>query len=367
MRVPLFQPKIREDAIQAVSHILRSGWLEAGATTEAFEQAFAQYVEAAHCVALNSGTAALHLALRLLDLPPGSEVITTPITFVSTNHAILYERCTPVFADIQLKTGNLDVQATAAKITERTRVIMVVHYGGYPCDLDEFYALAHQHGLVVIEDCAHACGATYKNRRIGGHGQLHAFSFNAVKNLAIGGGGALTVSTKTLALRAQRLRWLGIDRETFQRTSTEDYRWEYDVTEIGFKYQMNDIQAAIGLAQLPYLNDDNAARAKIAAQYQNQLSTVPGIQLLTYEPDRTSSFHLFCVLAENREALAAKLRRAGVDVSVHYKRNDLYPMYTRQHLPNAEQFWRHVLSLPMYPDLTEEQIDYVARVIEKGW
>jgi perosamine synthetase len=292
MRIPLFRPVIREEAIEAVSEVLRSGWLGLGSKTQAFEKAFASYVGAPYGVGVNSGTSALHLGLHLLNLSPGSEVITTPLTFVSTNHVILYEGCQPVFADIQPDTGNLDADSVSERITERTGAIMLMHYGGYPCDLDEFYTLARDRGIPIIEDCAHACGATYKGKRIGSHGDIHAFSFNAVKNLPMGDGGALTVRSEEHAARLRRLRWLGIDRDTFQRTEPQVYQWEYDVTEVGFKYQMNDIQAAIGLTQLRHLDEDNARRAEIAAQYRERLANVPGVRMLQYKDNRTSSFHL---------------------------------------------------------------------------
>jgi perosamine synthetase len=367
MHIPLFRPIIREEAIEAASEVLRSGWLGLGPETTLFENEFARYIGIPFCVGLNSCTSALHLGLRILNLAPGSEVITTPITFVSTNHVILYENCIPVFADIQPYTGNLDVNSVSERITERTKAIMLVHYGGYPCDLDELYALARVHNLSIIEDCAHACGATYKGQRIGSHGDIHAFSFHAVKNLPMGDGGALTIRSEEYNERLRKLRWLGINSDTFQRTGRQGYRWEYDVTEVGFKYNMNDLQAAIGRAQLPYLDQDNARRVEIATQYREQLLNVPGIQLLKYEKDRTSSYHLSCILAEERDALVEKLRAHHVDVGVHYLRNDKYRMYQEQELPHTEYFWRHVISLPMHLSLTDEQISYVTGVIKAGW
>jgi perosamine synthetase len=367
MRIQLFQPRICEEAIEAVCEVLRSGWIGSGPRTQAFESAFASYVGAPYCVGLNSGTSALHLGLHLLDLPPGSEVITTPLTFVSTNHVILYERCTPVFADIQPKTGNLDIKAVAGRITERTKAIILVHFGGYPCDLDEFYALARAREIPILEDCAHACGAQYKGKHIGSRGNFHAFSFHAVKNLPMGDGGALTIRFPEHDERLRRLRWLGIDADTFRRSRNGPYLWEYNIPEVGFKYQMNDIQAAIGLAQLRCLDEENAYRASIATLYRQKLRNVSGVELLQYNDDRSSSYHLFCILAQNRNALMTKLQSSGVDVGIHYKRNDQYPMYEEHNLPNTEHFWRKVISLPMHTFMTEEHVDYVTNVIRSGW
>lgn len=370
VQVRLFRPKISEDAADAVVEVLRSGWLGLGPKTAEFEDAFAAYTQSNYCVAVNSCTSALHLALRILDLPPGSEVITTPITFVSTNHVILYEQLKPVFADIEPDTGNLDINSVAKLINPNTRAIILMHYGGYPCALDEFYALAKQHNLNIIEDCAHACGATYKGQKIGSVGDIHAFSFHAVKNLPMGDGGALTVRSEEHWRRLRCLRWMGIDKDTFERSeeaTRKSYNWDYDVSEVGFKYHMNDIQAAIGLAQLGHLNEDNAKRRKMASIYRSELKNTPGVQLLNYSDDRESSYHLCCILAEERDALVDKLRDNGVGVGVHYKRNDCYPMYGRCDLPNAESFSSHVMSLPLHLYLTEDEIHYVCKLIQEGW
>lgn len=367
MRIPLFRPVISEEAIEASAKVLRSGWLGAGPQTIAFEKAFAEYIGSPYCVGVSSCTSALHLGLRLLNLAPGADVITTPLTFISTNHAILYEGCKPVFADINPETGNLDVGSVADRLTDRTGAIMLVHYGGYPCDLDEFYDLARDRATPIIEDCAHACGATYKGKRIGSHGDIHAFSFHPTKNLPMGDGGALTIRSSEHDSRLRRLRWFGIDRDTLQRFGSEGYDWQYDITEVGFRYPMNDIQAAIGLAQLRYLDEENSHRAEVAEKYRERLSNVPGVELSKYKDDRTSSYHLFYILAEGRDQLAEKLRSAGVDVGVHYRRNDQYHMYEEHNLPNADYFWRRTLSLPMHLELTDKHIDFVTDIIMKGW
>ena len=350
-----------------MADVLRSGWLGLGPRTGQFESEFAKYVGMPYCVGLNSCTSAIHLALRLLDLCEGAEVITTPLTFVSTNHAILYERLTPVFADVDPRSGNILPSSVAGHITDRTKALIVVHYGGYPADLDELYAIARSHGIALIEDCAHACGATYKGKKIGGHGELHAFSFHAVKNLPMGDGGALVVRSRDHDERLRRLRWLGIDKDTFRRTSAAAYDWEYDVTEVGFKYHMNDVDAAIGLAQLRRLDAENERRAAIAALYRAQLANVKGVELPPDSGDRKSSFHLFPILVDGRDQLVLKLREKGIGTGVHYRRNDEYSMYRRRELPGAEAFSSRVLSLPMHMCLSDEQVSSVTEVIASGW
>ena len=367
MNIPLFRPRISEEAIAAAADVLRSGWLGLGPRTREFEESFATYVGSPHCVGLSSCTAAIHLALHILDLSPGAEVITTPITFVSTNHAILYERLEPVFADVDRRTGSLDPVSVRQKITDRTGAILVVHYGGYPADLDELYAIADEHGIAVIEDCAHAAGATYKGKRIGSHGRLHAFSFHAVKNLPMGDGGALTLSSFADDDRVRRLRWLGIDKDTYRRTGEQGYHWEYDVPEVGFKCHMNDIEAAIGLAQLNLLDRENGRRAEIASLYRQRLEGIPGLTLPPESADRSSSYHLFPVLVERRNDLVDHLRSNGIDAGVHYRRNDEYAMYEKTILPGAEYFSAHTLSLPMHLDLTDEDVVRIADVISGGW
>jgi perosamine synthetase len=366
-RISLFRPVVREEAVEAVGEVLRSGWLGTGPRTRDFEDAFAGYVGAAHSVATNSCTSALQLALRVLDAPRGSEVVTTPLTFVGSNQVILEEGLHPVFADVDPTTGNLATASVAERLGDRTAAILPVHYGGYPCDLDELHALARARSTPVIEDCAHACGAVYRGRRVGSHGELHAFSFHAVKNLAIGDGGALTVRSEALAARLRRLRWFGISAGTFERGEGSPYRWDYGVDETGFKCAMNDVQAAIALAQLAHVDEDNARRLEIAARYRAGLEGIPGIELLRTEPDRISSHHLFCVLAEQRDGLVDRFSERAVDVGVHYRPSYDYPMFAAEPLPGVEAFWRRAISLPMHIALTDEQVDEVVEIVREGW
>ncbi len=370
MGIQLFRPLICEEAIQAVGDVLRSGWIGLGPKTGEFEHRFADFVGAPFCVGLNSCTAALHLALCVLDLAPGKEVITTPLTFVATNHAILYEHLQPVFADINAFTGNLDPSSIREKITENTGAIMVVHFAGYPADMNEISAIAQEYEIPVIEDCAHACGASYKGQRIGSSDNLHAFSFHAVKNLPMGDGGAITLHSKQKMKRLRRLRWLGIDKSTFDRTHTgslSSYEWEYQVRETGFKYHMNDIAAVIGLHQLPLVEVQNVKRRKLAAFYNQRLFNVPGITLPQYEKDRVSSRHIYFLFAEGRNELVDKLKRANIGVGMHYRRNDHYPMYEPSMLEKTHYFCEHALSLPMHLLLSEADVETICNVIEKGW
>jgi len=220
------------------------------------------------------------------------------------------------------------VESVRARLTSGTGAVIPLHYGGRPCDLDELYETAGEAGATIVEDCAHAAGAAYKGRRIGSHGSFHAFSFNAVKNLPAPGGGALTLGSDEHGARLRRLRVLGLSSDTFTRARGGPYTWEYDVRDLGLRATMSDVEAAVALAQLEYLDADNARRAEVVAHYRRELASVPGLRLLRdVEPDRTSSNHLFCVLAEERDRLVERLREAGVDSSVHYRRNDTYELF----------------------------------------
>lgn len=370
MQVRLFKPKVCEEAVLAVADVLRSGWLATGPKTAQFEKTFAAFLGVQHAVAVNTCTSALHLAVKLLRLEQGTEVVTTPVTFVATNAVLLYEGLTPVFADVDPRTGNVTPEKVAARLTPRTGAIMLTHMAGYACDLDGFQQLGKLRNLPIIEDCAHACGARYKGARVGASGNLCAFSFDAIKNLTTGDGGMLIARTAGEEQRSRDLRNMGLTRNAFQRLNElqgSKRSWEYEVADIGHRYHMNDIQAALGLSQLRDLDAGNAHRRKIAARYDRLLGKVPGVKLPEYEPDRECSYHLYAVLVGSRDALAEKLIERGVSIGVHYSRNDLYPIFRCADVPNADYFCTHVLSLPMHLDLTDEEIDYVCNIIREGW
>jgi perosamine synthetase len=367
-QVRLFQPRVSDEAIAAAAEVMRSGWLGMGPVTAKFEQAFAAFIGAGRAVAVNTGTSALHLAVKLLRLPPGTEVVTSPLTFVAANEVLLYEGLVPVFADIDRGTGNLVPELVAARLTPQTGAIMLTHFGGYSCDLDGFRALSHAHSVSVIEDCAHACGAWYRGRRIGASGNLCAFSFDPIKNLTTGDGGMLVVSDENQDARARTLRYMGLTRDAFARdASRKAFSWEYDVPEVGYRYHMNDIAAAMGLAHLRLVDADNERRAAIASRYRTLLKGIPGLTLLAHDSDRRSSHHLFSVIVESRDALAAKLMRDGVVVGGHYPRADEYTLFERADLPHAEYFCSRVLSLPMHVELGDDELEYVAARIREGW
>jgi len=369
----LFKPNISEAAIKAVAEVLRSGWIGLGPKVAEFEERFADYVGARYAIALNSGTAALHLAAVVSGIKEGDEVITTPLTFISTNHVILYQRAVPVFADIEPKTYCISPQSVERMVTKKTKALMCVHYGGHPCDLDRLYDIASKYNLKVIEDAAHACGSSYKGRKIGSSG-LTCFSFHAVKNLPAGDGGMITTNDEGQYQRLRTLRWLGIDKDTYARTEQDKgkagaYAWKYDVPEVGYKCHMNDITAAIGIEQLKLVDEQNAYRRQLAEIYTQGLHHPDIISLPYVSPEAVTSQHLFVIQVKRRDQLITKLKANDIAPGVHYTPNNTYPMYQncRADVKRAMEISRNILSLPMHTLLTSEDIQRVVSIINHGW
>jgi len=365
--IQLFLPKIEQEAISNICKVMESGWLGCGPKTKEFEDEFSQFIGCNYSVGLNAGTSALHLALILHGIEDGDEVITTPLTFISTNAAILYQRATPVFCDVDAATLCMDPGKIESLITEKTKAILVVHFGGHPCDMDQINNIAQRHGLVVIEDCAHACGSFYKGKRIGNTENTCCFSFQAVKNLPVGDGGMLTVNTKELDARARSLRWLGIDKDTFSRTEeqTKQYAWRYEVTELGYKYHMNDIAAAIGLAQLKVLDEHNARRTEIRDRYNELLPQA--LERPFVSDDVISSNHLYVIRSEHRNDLMSHLRSKQLYTGVHYIPNHLFNLFSpfRRKLEVCEAQWQKFISLPLHVNMTDDDIIEICDAIKE--
>ena len=366
----MFKPSYGPEEYEALREPMATGWVGLGPKTQEFEERFADYVGARHAVGTNSATAALHLAVKLLNVE-GREVITTSLTFVSTNHVILYCGGIPVFADLDPETLCLDPQRVAERLTPRTAAIMVIDYGGHPADLDELRALGAEHGVPVIEDAAHACGASYRGAKVGSICDLTCFSFHAVKNLACGEGGMITVSDAEQARRLRSLRWLGIDRSTWERTDesggSSRYNWQYGVDEVGLKAHLSDIPAAIGLVQLSKLERNNQRRRDIARTYNEAFADLDWVQTPTVRPYVTTSQHNYVIRVptQQRNAVIDHCAERGVATSVHYYPNHLYPVYKpyASSLPVTEREWQRLITLPLFPDLAEDEISQVIEAV----
>ncbi len=360
--INLFKPQYGQEELDNLAEVLASGWTGLGPKTAEFEKEFSRYVGVPYCVGVNSCTAALDLALKLLNISHGDEVIVPAMTFVSTAHVVSYNLAYPIFADVDYGTLGLDIEDVKRKITTRTKAIIAVHYAGRPVDMRKLKEAVG--GIPIIEDCAHAAGGAYHGRKAGSMGDIGCFSFQAVKNLSMGDGGALALNDKAMADRAKRLRWLGIDKGTWDRTKLDQsYWWEYFVDEIGLKCNMNDIAAAIGLAQLKKLDAMNARRKRIAGMYSEAFAGIGWIEIPPSDDQEfQSAWHIYCIKAEGRDRLSTHLQERGVTVGVHYKPIHLYSCYgNRATLPVAEKAFRKILSLPMHPGLTDQD---VGRVIE---
>jgi len=360
----VLKPSITQREIDAVVETLRSGWLGLGPKTAEFEKRFAEFIHVPYAVGLSSATAALELALRVLGVGPGDEVLVPTITFVSTAHAACYNGATPVFVDVDRQTLNMDLADAQRKLTPRTKAVIPVHYGGRPVDIDALRSVVG--ALWIVEDCAHAAGSLLRGRPAGSLGDIGCFSFHAVKNIAMGDGGALMCARADWAARARRLRWLGIDKGTWDRTGAgQSYWWEYSVVEIGQKCHMNDIAATLGLVQLERLPQTNGRRREIVQRYFDELSGLPWLQLPPPDTSESqSAWHLFCVQCDGRNELAQYLMERGVATGVHYYPIHMHPCYGHKvTLPVAEAAFPRILTLPLYPDMTDADVALVTGLI----
>ena len=373
--IQVFRPSITEREVEAVSEVLRSGWLGLGPKTAEFETKFADYVGAEYAIGTNSATAALHLVLAALGIGPGDEVLVPTMTFVSTAHAVLYCGATPVFVDIEPDTLNIDLEDAECRITKRTRAIVPVHYGGHACQMNELWQMADAHDLLVVEDAAHACGGQYYGQRVGSlRSTATCFSFHAVKNLTCGDGGMITTNQPELVHTLKRLRWCGIDKSTWDRARAvgasrdrySHYGWYYEVHELGYKYHMNDIMAAIGLVQLDRLENTNARRREIVTQYNTAFAHMDWLECPVEHDYTTSAHHNYVIKTPHRDALNLYLRERDIATGVHYMPVHLHPYYRNRYwtsLPVAEDVWTCLLTLPLYPDLTEDEVECVIQSI----
>ncbi|MFD2612363.1 DegT/DnrJ/EryC1/StrS family aminotransferase [Paenibacillus gansuensis] len=369
--IPVLQPCIGQEEIDAVAEVMRSGWLGIGPKTEQFEKEFASFAGSRFSVALNSGTAALHLAMEALGVGPGDEVIVPSMTFISTIHAVSYVGATPVFADIEPDTMNLSPADIERKITDKTKAILAVHMGGHPCDMDAIHALANAKGIKVVEDAAHACGAEYKGKPIGSVSDLTCFSFHAVKNLTTGEGGAITCNAEWMARKFREKRWVGISKDTWIRSSTERvYAWQYFVDKVGYKYHMSDMQAAMGLVQLKKLSQLNGRRREIAERYGEELKDISWISELPKEkPYAKSSWHLYQIkLPEERlrDRLIGHMQEHNIATGVHYYPCHMHPCYNdiKTVVPVTSEIWKRILTLPIHPNITEADQERIIQTLK---
>lgn len=351
--------------------MLRSDYVTTGPAVTNFEKAVAEYTGAKYAVAVANGTAALHVACLAAGLTEGDEVITTPITFAASANCALYCGATPVFADIEADTYNIDPVEIEKKITERTKAIIAVHFTGQPCKMDEIHAIAKKHNLLVIEDAAHALGADYKGKKIGSISDMTTFSFHPVKHITTGEGGMITTNSKELYERLILFRSHGITRNEEMLTKNEG-GWYYEQLDLGYNYRITDIQCALGISQMKKLDRFVARRREIAARYDKAFAEVEQIITPKQEEGCNNSWHLYViqVIGQERKEVFDQLRAKNIGVNVHYIPVYKHPYYQQNGYSevcckNGEQYYERAISLPMYPLLSDEEQDYVIETVKE--
>ena len=351
--IKLFSPVFDELEIKNVEKTIKSGFWASGqgvGNVLKFEKKFEKYTNSQECVAVDSGTAALHLALSVLEVK-NKEVLVPSLTFASTVHAIKYNGGIPVFVDIELGSACMDTNDLENKITKKSKIILPVHFGGYPCNMELLKKIAKKNSLLIVEDAAHACGTKYKGKKIGSLGDLTCFSFHPVKNLAMPKGGAITINTKNknqIKKRLNSLRWCGISnrKDSF-----------YDISELGFNYYMDEISAAIGIEQLKKVDKLNDYRFKIARRYDAELNVNEKIPL-----NRECSYHLYWILVKNRKKFIQHMKANGIETGTHYSPVHKMSLYkSKIILPNTEKISKEIVTLPIHPNLSKKDIDFIIK------
>lgn len=364
--IPICIPHLNQKVIDAVVETLKSGWIGQTPTVTEFEDKFKSMYGYRHALAVYSCTASLRMALHLAGVELNDEVVTTPNTFIATNTVILEQHAKPVFADIKYETGNIDPDSIMDKITEKTKAIMIVHWMGLPCDLDEIYKTADYFAIPVIEDAAQSIGAIFDGKHVGNR-EYGCFSFQVVKQITSGDGGMFTTNNDEIYEKAVKASWFGFtkkDRSESARTG----ECSYDIPELGFKYRMNAINASMGLAQLDYIQYLLFLRNYWNIQYRKRLKNVDGIELFETDERKISSCYMFPVHVERRKDFLKHMRKNGIEAFVHNYRNDRFSVFGgQQDLPNMARFDESYVCLPLHHEITQDKFDYIIKTIKKGW
>lgn len=373
-QVPLFDPDIGEDEVAAVTSVIRSKWLTMGEKTADFESRFAEFTGSRHALAVNNCTAALHLALAAIGIGPGDDVLCPSLTFVATANAIRYCGAKPVFADVEsLDFWNVSARTLEAVVTPDTRALIVMHYAGYPCDMPSIMSFAKERKIAVIEDVAHAPGARLNGIAMGNWGDAGCFSFFSNKNMTTGEGGMLTTNRDDVAERIKHMRSHGMTSLTLDRH--KGHAFSYDVVELGYNYRMSEINAALGITQLARLDERNQLRKKNVERYRLKLSKIAGLCIPFKDAPGESAYHLMPVLLPHecsRVLVMEAMKAAGVQTSIHYRPVDTFTAYENagfgpcKNLALTHRIGNQVLTLPLYPGMTQEQIDYVCVSLESA-
>ena len=370
--IPYGHQWIDEEDIEEVVEVLKSDWITTGPKIAGFEDALCRYIGCNYAVAVNSGTSALDIAVQTLNLPAGSEVITTPFTFVGTSNAILYNNLKPVFADIEKETRNINPEEVRKKITKNTKAIIYVDYAGQPCDIEELKEIADEHDLFLIEDACHAIGAEYKAQKIGTFADMTVFSFHPVKHITTGEGGTVVTNDEKFYDRLKILRNHGIDKSALDRFGPEA-GWAYDLKLLGRNYRITDFQAALGISQLKKLDAFLRRRAEIERTYNEAFEAVLEIETPVVLPYVKPAWHIYTVLLNgiNRDKFFSKMRERNIGVNVHYIPIYRFSYYQEQFnikpedFPVTEDVFSKIVTLPLFSKMTDEEVIYVINTLNR--
>ena len=364
--MPVSQPSLGKDELKEVGKVFKSHWLGLGSWVMKFEERLKRFLSSEHVIAVNNGTCALHLALESIGIGKNDEVIVPSLTFAASVQAITATGAKPVFCDVEGDTLNMDISDMKRRITRRTKAIMPVHYSGLPCDMGRILKIAKQKGIRVIEDAAHAFGSYYKGKRIGSFGDIACFSFDPIKNITCGEGGAIATNDKRLAGIIYKKRILGIDKDTWSRYKHKR-DWFYTVNTQGFRYHMNNVNAAIGMVQIDKFNKFNKKKKYIVRKYDIAFNSLKEIDLLKRDYKNTAPFNYIVKVKSRRNELMKFLKERKIDSGVHYIPNHLQPFFKRSKtkLPVTEKVWQEILTLPLYYGMTDKDQKRVINVIKE--
>jgi UDP-4-amino-4,6-dideoxy-N-acetyl-beta-L-altrosamine transaminase len=371
--IPYGHQSIDDEDIDSVVAVLKSDWLTTGPKVPEFEKKISDYISCRHSIAVNSGTSALDIAVQALHLPKGSEVITTPFTFVATSNALLYHSLTPVFTDIDKETRNIDPDQIRKNITPKTKAIMYVDYAGQPCRIDEIQEIAQENDLWLIEDACHSLGAAYKGKRVGKFADMTIFSFHPVKLITTGEGGMVTTDDSALAETLRLYRSHGIDKDSHHLSETSA-SWAYDMVALGRNYRMTDLQAALGISQAKKIDRFVRTRTNLAQLYNELLEGVLQIESPKTSENVTHAWHLYTILLDGiqRDAVFSYLKSHKISTNLHYIPIYHFSYYQKNHpqnpslFPVTEDVFKRILTLPLYPELKEEEIHLIVETLKKA-
>ena len=363
--LPVSRPCVGSEELAEVKKVFDTGWLGLGSTVFEFENKIKEYLGAKNVVAVNTGTTALHVALDASGISEGDEVIVPSLTFCASIQVITALRAIPVFCEVDSNTLNIDIDDVRKRITPKTRAIMPVHYCGNACDMDSLLDIGGEHNILIIEDAAHAFGSSYKGKKIGSFGDVTCFSYDPIKNITCGEGGAVVLSDDAIAEKIRRKRILGIDKDTWHRYRHER-SWFYEVTTQGYRYHMSNINAAIGLTQLKKIDMFIEKKKKIVKAYNEAFGNIDGIKILNWNQNETAPFtYIMRVLDNRRDELSDFLKSKGVGTGIHYIANHIQPYFSSyaRPMPVTEKVWKEILTLPLYYDMTLNDVDLVIKAV----